>query len=310
MSVMRNPGPLRDSLKLFAQAGGLWLERNAFVHAGSLAFYTLFSMAPVVIIAVSIAGTVFGEETARGEIVSTLVNMVGPEAAQTLEDAVKRWRPKAGGLLPALTGLLVMTVGATTVFAQLQISLNRIWGVVTKPHKSGIVVLVKNRVVSLAIVITIGFILLVSLVIDVAITAVIASARDWLPIAPLLLSAAEFITSLAIVTVLFAVIFKMLPDVVIAWGDVWFSALTTGILFTSGRHLISAYLAYRVPASTYGAAGSLILILLWVYYSALILFFGAALTKARVLASGRSVVPRPLATRIREQLVDEEGRSV
>jgi membrane protein len=307
---MRNPGPWRDSVKLFAQAGGLWLERNAFVHAGSLAFYTLFSMAPVVIIAVSIAGTVFGEETARGEIVSHLVNLVGPEVAQTLEDAVKRWRPKAGGLLPALTGLLAMTVGATTVFAQLQISLNQIWGVVTKPHKKGLVTVVKNRVVSLAIVITIGFILLVSLVVDVAIKAAIASAADWLPIAPLLLSGAQLVTSLVIVTVLFAVIFKMLPDVVIEWRDVWFSAVTTAILFTAGRHLISAYLAYRVPASTYGAAGALVLILLWVYYSALILFFGAALTKARVLASGRRIVPRPLATRISEQLVDEDGRSV
>jgi membrane protein len=304
---MRNPGPWRDSVKLFTQAGGLWLERNAFVHAGSLAFYTLFSMAPVVIIAVSIAGTVFGEETARGEIVSHLVNLVGPEVAQTLEDAVKRWRPKAGGLLPALTGLLAMTVGATTVFAQLQISLNQIWGVVTKPHKKSLVslvILVKNRVVSLAIVITIGFILLVSLVLDVAIKAVIASAGDWLPIAPLLLSGAQLITSLVIVTVLFAVIFKMLPDVVIEWRDVWFSAVTTAILFTSGRHFISAYLAYRVPVSTYGAAGALVLILLWVYYSALILFFGAALTKARVLASGRRIVPRPLAMRIKEELVE------
>jgi uncharacterized BrkB/YihY/UPF0761 family membrane protein len=171
MSVMRNPGPLRDSLKLFAQAGGLWLERDAFVHAGSLAFYTLFSMAPVVIIAVSIAGTVFGQEAARGEIVSRFGDFVGPEAAHALEDAVVRWRPSAGGLFPALTGLLAMTIGATTVFAQMQISLNRIWGVVTKPHKSVLVIIVKNRVVSLAIVITIGFIMLVSLLVDVALTA-------------------------------------------------------------------------------------------------------------------------------------------
>ncbi len=298
---------MRDSLKLFAQAGGLWLERNAFVHAGSLAFYTLFSMAPVVIIAVSIAGVVFGKEAARGEIVSRFGDFVGPEAAHALEDAVVRWRPSAGGLLPALTGLLAMTVGATTVFAQMQISLNQIWGVVTKPRKSGLAILVKNRVVSLAIVITIGFILLVSLLVDVALTALIGSARDWLPLAPWLLSGAELITSLAIATVLFAVIFKVLPDVVIGWRDVWFSALTTAMLFTFGRHLISAYLAYRAPASIYGAAASLVLILLWVYYSALVLFFGAALTKAIVLASGRRIVPRPLATKVTVQLVDDEG---
>ena len=188
---MKISGPLRDSVKLFAQAGGLWLERNAFIHAGSLAFYTLFSIAPVVIIAVAIAGTVFGQETARGEIVSRLGNLVAPEAAQAVEEALERWRPRAGGLLPALTGLVAMTVGATTVFAQLQISLNRIWGVATRPRKSSLVILIKNRVVSLVIVITIGFILLVSLVVDVAITSGIASARDWLPLAPWLLSGAE-----------------------------------------------------------------------------------------------------------------------
>jgi membrane protein len=287
------------------QAGGVWLERNAFVHAGSLAFYTLFSLAPVVIIAVSIAGAVFGEEAARGEIVAQLDDFVGRDAAQAVEEAVARSRPEVAGLVPSLAGFMALVLGATTVFAQMQISLNRIWGVVSKPQKSSILILVKNRILSLAIILTIGFILLVSLLLNVALRAVIRYADAWIPVPPTLLTGTELLLSLAIVTLLFAVIFKVLPDVVIDWRDVWAGAAMTAVLFITGRYFIALYLAYTAPASTYGAAGSLVLILLWVYYSSLILFFGAALTKARVLASGKRIVPRATAVRVREDLVEE-----
>jgi membrane protein len=297
---------LAQSWSIFLRAGGLWLERNAFVHAGSLAFYTLFSMAPVVIIAVSIAGTVLGEEAARGEIVGRLDDFVGAEAARAVEQAVARSRPEVAGLVPTVTGLLALLVGATTVFAQMQISLNRIWGVVAKPRKSGILILIKNRMLSLAVILTIGFILLVSLLINVALRAVVAYADSWVPVPTLLLSGLELVLSLVAVTALFAVMFKVLPDAVIDWQDVWVGASVTALLFIAGRYVIAFYLTYTAPASTYGAAGSLVLILLWVYYSSLILFFGAALTKARVLASGRPVVPRAMAVRVREELVEED----
>ena len=147
---------LMRTWRIFLHAGGMWLERNAFIHAGSLAFYTLFSMAPVVIIAVSIAGAVFGEDAAQGEIVTQLDDFMGRDAAQAVEQAVARARPDVAGLLPTLMGLLALVIGATTVFAQMQISLNRIWGVVSKPDRSGILILVKNRLLSLAIILTIG----------------------------------------------------------------------------------------------------------------------------------------------------------
>jgi membrane protein len=284
----------------------MWLERNAFVHAGSLAFYTLFSLAPVVIIAVSIAGVVFGEEAARGEIVAQLDDFVGQDAARVVEDAVARSRPAVAGLLPTLTGILALVLGATTVFAQMQLSLNRIWGVVSKPQKSSIMILVKNRILSLAIILTIGFVLLVSLLLNVALRAVIQHAEGWVLVPPAFLSGAELLLSLLIITALFAVIFKVLPDAIIDWHDVWFGAAMTAVLFVSGRHLIAFYLTYTAPASTYGAAGSLVLILLWVYYSSLILFFGAALTKARVLAEGKSVVPRATAVRVKEVIIEED----
>jgi len=289
-------------------AGGLWLERNAFVHAGSLAFYTLFSLAPVVIIAVTVAGILFGEEAARGQIVAQLHEFVGVDAARAVEEAVARSRLEAAGFLPTLTGIVALIVGATTVFAQMQLSLNSIWGVAARPQRSGLVVLLKNRLLSLAIVLTIGFILLVSLLLSVVLRAIVRYADSWVPFPTAALTAAEFGLSLLVITILFAVIFKVLPDVRIDWRDVWTGAAITAALFTIGRYLIAAYLAYTAPASTYGAAGSLVLLLLWVYYSSLILLFGAAVTHARAVASGKPVTPRPMAVRVRQEIVEDERR--
>jgi membrane protein len=295
-----------QSWKVFAHAGALWLERNAFVHAGSLAFYTLFSMAPIVIITVAVAGILFGEDAARGEVVAQLQGFVGPEGARAVENAVARSRVEVAGIIPTLAGLAALVLGATTVFAQMQISLNSIWGVAAKPQKSGIVVFVKNRVLSLAVVLAIGFTLLVSLVLSVALTAVIQYAESWISLPATVLTGAELALSFVVITLLFAVIFKILPDVYIAWQDVWTGAAITAALFLAGRHLIARYLAYTAPASTYGAAGALVLVLLWVYYSSLILFFGAAFTKARTLASGKQVVPGRMAVRVRREIVEQE----
>jgi membrane protein len=293
--------------KLFANAGGLWLERNAFLHAGSLAFYTLFSLAPIVIIAVAVAGIIFGEDAARGQIVTQIQDVLGREGALAVQDAVARSRVEAAGLVPTIAGVTALVVGATTVFAQMQLSLNSIWGVVAKPRRSSLLILLKTRVLSLAIVLTIGFLLLVSLLLNVALKAVIHYADTWIPLHGAVLTSAEFVLSLVVVTLLFAVIFKVLPDVRVAWPDVWAGAAITALMFIAGRHLIALYLAYSAPASTYGAAGSLVLVLLWVYYSSLILFFGAALTKEKTLASGKTVVPRAMAVRVKREVVEEAG---
>lgn len=299
---------MRDTLgrtwTLFRDAGGTWIEQNAFLHAGSLAFYTLFSMAPVVIIAVGVAGMLFGEEAARGEIVGHLEALVGREAARTVEDAVARSRPEEAGVLATVAGIVALIVGATTVFAQMQLSLNSIWGVVAAPRKSGILVLLKNRLLSLAIVLTLGFTLLVSLLLSVALRALVQYAEHWVPVPPLALTGADLLLSLVVIALLFAVMFKVLPDVEVAWRDVWTGAAITAGLFIAGRYLIAIYLTYTAPASAYGAAGSLVLILLWVYYSSLILFFGAAFTKAKTLASGGRIVPRAMAALVRQEIVD------
>jgi membrane protein len=298
---------IRRWWRIFAHAGGMWLERNAFVHAGSLAFYTLFSMAPVMIIAVAVAGSLFGQEAARGEIVAQLEGLIGSEAAEAVQDAVARSRPEEAGLLPTLTGIFALIVGATTVFAQMQISLNSIWGVAARPEKSGILIFLRNRVLSFAMVLSIGFILLVSLVLNVLVRAVIRYSEHWLPFHGEMLAAAEMFLSAVVFTLLFALIFKILPDVELGWRNVWVGAALTAALFILGRYLFALYLTYTAPASTYGAAGSLVLILLWVYYSALVLFFGVAFTKAWTIAAGTQVRARRMAVRVREEIVEEES---
>lgn len=283
----------------------LWLDRNAFSYAGSLAFYTLFSLAPVFIIAVSVIGVVFGEEAAQGQIVAQLQGLVGHEAAQAVEQAVARSRIQESGLLPSLLGIGTLIVGATTVFGQMQYSLNMIWGVTARPSRNGLFVWLKSRLLSLTVVLAIGFVLLVSLLFGVVLRAVLHFTHEFVPGVAALLGGAELLISWAAVALLFCAIFKVLPDVVLQWRDVIVGAVVTAALFSIGRYGIAAYLAYTATASTYGAAGSVVLILLWVYYSSLILLYGAAFTKMQLLARGRPIVPRNSAVLIRHELVTE-----
>lgn len=299
------PGHLLYWFRILRDSGHLWLERNAFAAAGSLAFYTLFSLAPVVIIAVTMIGLVFGEDAAQGQIVAQLEGAIGEDAAGAVEVAVAQSRIEQAGLFPTLIGVAVLIVGATTVFAQMQYSLNMIWGVVPKPTRSGLLILIRSRLLSLAIALSVGFVLMVSLVFGVALRAVINFADEWMPIPGGLLSGSEFLVSLAMIAVLFATIFKVLPDVVLGWRDVLPGAVVTAVLFSLGRYGIATYLAYTATASTYGAAGSLVMLLLWVYYSSLILMFGAAFTKVHLLARGQPIIPRNLAVRVRNEIVEE-----
>jgi membrane protein len=276
----------------------LWTERNAFQHAGALAFYTLFSLAPLVIIVVAIIGAVFGEEAARGEVSSQIEGLIGPQAAEAVEEAVRQSRMEEAGTLPAIFGAAVLLFGATTVFAQMQTSLNQFWGVVARPSRSGLTVFLTTRLLSLGVVLIIGFLLLTSLVISMAILALIQFAEHWVPIPPFAMAAVDLVISLGIATLLFATIFKVLPDVRLQWRDMWQAGFITAVLFVIGQYLISLYLTTLAPASAYGAAASLVVVLFWVYYSSLIIFFGTAVTKVGILHRGDEIVPKPTAVRI------------
>ena len=285
----------------------LWLDANAFTYAGALAFYTLFSLAPVVIIAVTVIGVVLGEDAAHGQIVAQLQDVMGQEAAAAVEQAVARSRIEESGLLPTLLGVAALVAGATTVFGQMQLSLNAIWGVAARPKRNTVLALVMSRLLSLTVVLAIGFVLLVSLLAGVLLRAVLEFTDQFAPAVATLLSGADLLLSLLSVALLFAAIFKVLPDVVLRWRDVAVGALVTALLFSFGRYGIAAYLAHTATASTYGAAGSVVLILLWVYYSSLILLFGAAFTKSHLLARGGVVVPRNTAVLVRRELVTESA---
>lgn len=288
---------------IFRDAGKLWLLENAFSYAGALAFYTLFSLAPIVIIAVTVIGVVLGEEAAQGQIVAQFSDIMGAEAAAVVERAVSQSRIEESGLLPSILGIGALMLGATTVFGQMQYSLNSIWGVTASPDRNGLFLLAKNRLFSLMVVLSIGFVLLVSLLFGVALRAVLNFTAEFLPFVELLLGSAEFIVSLAMIALLFATIFKVLPDVILSWKDVMAGALVTAILFSLGRYGIAAYLAYTATASAYGAAGSMVIILLWVYYSSLILLYGAAFTRVHLLARGKSIVPRNTAVRVDKRMI-------
>jgi membrane protein len=198
-----------------------------------------------------------------------------------------------------------LLTGATTVFGQMQVSLNDMWGVAARPDRNSLFMFVKSRILSLTVVLAIGFVLLVSLLMGVVLRAVLHFADQFVPAVAALLTSAEMLVSLLVAALLFGTIFKVLPDVVLKSRDVVVGAVVTAVLFAIGRDAIALYLAQTATASTYGAAGSVVLILLWVYYSSLILLFGAAFTKTHLLARGRSVVPRNSAVLVHRELVIE-----
>ncbi|WOJ92905.1 YihY/virulence factor BrkB family protein [Congregibacter variabilis] len=291
---------------ILKQAVKVWLESHAFANAGSLAFFTLFSIAPVMIVLVSVIGVFYGQEAAQGQIAAQLQEVVGPDAAETVQNAVAASSLKEGGLVATLAGIAAMLLGATTVFGQMQNSLNAIWTVAPKPSRNSILLLIQKRLTSLSIVLSIGFVMLVSLSLSVGLRYVLHNVQGWLPWYDVAFGFADMLTSILITSFLFATIFKVLPDVKLSWRDVALGSLLTAVLFTFGRSLISLYLSYTATASTYGAAGSLVLLLLWVNYSSLILLFGAAFTRAHLVARGLPIRPRSVAVRIHREIIEDD----
>ncbi|MEQ3637447.1 MAG: YihY/virulence factor BrkB family protein [Thalassolituus sp.] len=282
----------------------LWLEGNAVSYAGSLAFFTLFSLAPVIILAVKVISLVMTSDAAMAEILGQLEATIGPEAANEVRNAIANTQTPRQGLLAGLLSLLVMIIGATTVFAQMQRSMNAIWEVMPRPSRNTIAALIKSRLLSLTVVVSLGFVLLVSLLLNVVVQAIIVYAEGWLPIHSSVVVIFEMTVSLVVIGLLFGTMFKVLPDVMLDWKAVMPAALITAILFSVGRALIGLYLAHTATASTYGAAGSLVVLLMWVYFSSMILLFGAAFTRAHCEARSMKIVARSSAIRVKRQQID------
>jgi membrane protein len=279
-------------LPLLKETFWQWLGHNAQKLGASLAFYTTLSLAPLLVLAVAIAGFAFGEEAARGQIVYQIQGVIGGEAAEVVQDLLQNARkPEISGLA-AVLGLFTLFFAASGVFAELRDSLDTIWGV--RPPWSGIVAEIKSRFFSFAMVLGVGFLLVVSLLFSAGVAAAAKYFEGMLPVSPGLLAAIHILLSFAFITVLFAMIYKIIPQARIAWGDVWIGAAVTSLLFALGKFLIGMYLGQAAAGSAFGAAGSLVITILWVYYSAQIFFFGAVFTKVYADTYGSHVIAKHL----------------
>jgi membrane protein len=268
-----------------------WIEAEPFQLAAALSYYTLFSLAPLLLIAIGVAGFVFGREAAQNQIVETLQGMIGQESAQTVQEMIQTSseKPKTG-MISTIIGFIALLFGAGGVVGQLQTSLNRIWEVAPKPGQ-GIWGFIRQRFFSFAMVLAIGFLLLVSLVITALLSSFTAMLSSFLGDATFVAHAIDILVSFGFVTLLFALIYKYVPDIEIQWRDVWVGAALTSILFTVGKYLIGLYIGTSGVSSSFGAAGSLITILVWVYYSSLIFFLGAEFTRVYAMEYGSGVAP-------------------
>jgi membrane protein len=264
-------------LQLFKETFKEFGEDKAPRLGAALAYYTIFSIGPLLLIAVAMAGIFFGQEAAQGRISDELGKVFGSQMAQSLEQMIQAAAKPKSGTVATIIGVITLMLGASGVFGQLKDALNTIWNV-EKKKASGIMGFVKERFLSMAMVLGIGFLLLVTLVLDTAVSAMGSYASRFVggeAVAHLLTLALTF----AVAIVLFAAIFRILPDLKIAWRDVWFGAIFTALLFTVGKWGLGVYLGKAAPGSAYGAAGSLVILLIWVYWSAQILFLGAEFTQ-------------------------------
>jgi membrane protein len=285
-------------LQLFKTAFNEWMEDNTFRLAASLAFYTIFSIAPILLISVEIAGFIFSRGAAREQLIMQVEDLAGVQGGQAVAqilDSVGVWE---GNWIAVAVGIGTILAGSTVVFAELQSALNQIWDVQPDPRHGAFKSLIRTRVRSFAVVLSVGFLLLVSLVVSASLAAAHNYLAAVLPVTPWLWQIINFLISLAITTLLFAMIYKYLPDVQITWKDVGIGALVTALLFNVGKSLIGLYLGQAAVASTYGAAGSFVVFLLWVYYSALISFFGAEFTQVYARRYGSKIRPERHAMRV------------
>ena len=267
-----------------------WLEDEPFQLAGALSYYTLFSLTPLLIISIGVAGLVFGHEAAHNQIVATIQGLVGLESARAIQTIIKNAsnRPESG-MISTLFGGAILLIGAGGVVGELQTSLNWIWRVKARPH-SGVRDFIQRRFISFAMVLAVGFLLVVSLAVSALISGFTRLIGSFFEGAATIVYLLDTVISFGFVTLLFAIIYKFLPDVRIRWKDVWIGAALTSVLFTIGKFLIGLYLGTSGVTSVYGAAGSLITILLWVYYSSLIFFFGAEFTHVYAIQYGSGIV--------------------
>jgi membrane protein len=281
---------LRLRAAYFRRAASDWLDHNDSSQGAAIAFYTVLSLAPLLVVAVAVAGLFFGQEAVRGQVFWQLRNLLGDQTAATIQSLLKAAYRPATGIAASVAGFILLLLGASGVFLQLRQTLNFIWGV--NPNiDSGIVGLLRSRIFSFAMVLGIGFLLVLSLASSAVIVALGTYASEFISIPAPVLGIASFVITFCVTAFLFALIYKVVPEVKIEWGDVAIGALFTSLLFDAGKVVIGIYLGKASVGSAYGAAGSLVVLLVWVYYSSQVFLYGAEFTHVYATARDRAAAP-------------------
>lgn len=294
--------------RLLTETWKEWNDDKASRLAAALSYYTIFSLAPLLIITIAIAGAVFGDEAARGEIVRQIQGLVGKDGAEVIQTALQNAQKPDRRNIASIISIGVLLFGASNVFAQIQDALNTIWEVQPKPGRS-IVQILRKRFLSFAMVGGVGFLLLVSLIVNTVLAAMVNYFSGLVPGFDLLWQVGNYIISFAVITLLFALIYKVMPDAKIAWNDVWIGSAITSLLFVIGKSILGVYLGNGSFGSAYGAAGSLIVVLAWINYAAQIIFFGAEFTQVYARKYGSRIVPDENAMRVPEIGRAKQGMS-
>ena len=283
----------RRNWKLVRQTYKEFGDDNAMQLGAALAFYTAISITPLLLVVIGIAGLAYGDQAARGEIAHQLRETVGTEGAEALQAALARSASPRGGVLATVIGVATLVFGASGVFSSLQDALNVVWNVKAEKSRGGVWGLVRERLLSVTMIGVMAFLLLVSMVFGAALTGLGGAFERWLPYSSVWLGVGNFLLGFVLTTLMFAMIFKVLPRPHVAWSDVWTGAVLTAGLFALGKFLIGEYLGRASVGSTFGAAGSFVVLLTWIYYSSLILLFGAEFTQVYALRHGTG--PRAVA---------------
>lgn len=282
-----------------------WLDDKAPMLAAALAYYTIFSLAPLTVLSMSVAGLAFGQEEARQRLLDLINVFISPQTANTVESIIENADQATTSVWATIVSVVVSLVAASIVFRQLKVTLNTVWGIAPEPGR-GIRVLARRQLLAFAMVLVIGFLLLLSLVISTVLGALNEFVlRATMPGLAELLPTLDFVLSLILVTFLFALLFKILPDVQVAWRDVWLGAAVTALLFSLGKYLIALYVRNFPIGTSYGAASSLVVVLLWVYFSAQILLFGAEFTQVYANRYGSQIIPASHAMRVVRRRYEE-----
>jgi len=277
---------------------GQFMENNSFRLAAALAYNTIFSLPPLLLIIIAAAGSIWGEEAVTGRLSEELKGMVGAKGAEAIETMIQNVHLSGGTTLASVIGVATLVFAATTFFVTLQDSLNSIWNVKAKP-KNNILKVAKDRFLSFGLILSIALLMLISFLINAVLTIFTDKLQEMFPaIAVVFIHILNISISLAFITLLFALIYKYLPDAIIRWRDVWVGSFLTALLFVVGRYLISIYLGQGSVDSAYGAAGSVIIVLVWIYYSSLIIFFGCEFTQQYANAFGEPIRPKSHAVGI------------